>query len=111
MSSPLCVAAWLYFVDQDDCLPRNEIAAILEQSGVVPGPLNSDAPSGMGVVIFGHFSPQVRDLVRLASCNGLELLLAVTTSQAIAQGAAWPVLQAGASDVLAWDEVSDPGGT
>ncbi len=111
MQSPLCIAAWLYFDDQDDSLSGREIAAILEQAGVIPRPLNSDSPPGIGVVIFGQFSPQVRDLVRSASCNGQELLLAVTTSEAIERGATWPVLQAGASDVLAWDKLQDPAGT
>ncbi|NIM08312.1 MAG: sigma-54-dependent Fis family transcriptional regulator, partial [Planctomycetales bacterium] len=40
--------------------------------------------------------------------NGLVRLLVLTTGKAMSRGAAWQILAAGASDVLALDELGDP---
>ncbi len=44
----------------------------------------------------------------LTRANGLVRLLVLTTGKAMSRGAAWQILAAGASDVLALDELGDP---
>ena len=46
------------------------------------------------------------------SQHGFDRALAVaTSSEALVQGAVWRLLEAGASDVFAWDAMPDPAGT
>ncbi len=69
-------------------------------------PRHADGP---GLVCFATPTDAVCDLVREVSHSGVERVLAIATSrQALDNGSAWRVLQAGASDVFAWDAVDNP---
>ena len=70
-----------------------------------------ESTGGPGLVCFAAPSEAVCDLVREASRDGTERVLAIATSRAaLTHSGAWRVLQAGASDVFAWDAVDNPVG-
>ena len=65
--------------------------------------------NGPSVVCFAAPSEAVCELVREVSRSGAERVLAIATSRtALDHTGAWRVLQAGASDVFAWDAVDNP---
>src|SRR5262245_38241355 len=102
------VTAWLYYLEQDESLPPSVVASTLERAGVRTEPLNPEAPSGLGIVFFSAVSSQVCHFIRTFSHHGRERLLAVTTRREVAHSAVWELLQAGASDVLVWDNLRNP---
>jgi transcriptional regulator with GAF, ATPase, and Fis domain len=61
------------------------------------------------VVVFDQITQQLHDFLRVASRNGLDRVLAVAVSRStLVGGGAWPLLQSGASDVIAWDNSANP---
>lgn len=64
---------------------------------------------GPGILFFDEVCQEVYDFLREASHNGLERVLVVAAkSGALANGVAWNLLRAGASDVFAWEQRTDP---
>jgi transcriptional regulator with GAF, ATPase, and Fis domain len=98
------------------------IAALGSSAGAIRGDvvralrahgLNADAdeatPGGAGVVLFDEISIDLTRLVRDCSNGGLECVIAVNAAPAaLAEGALWHVLDAGASDVFVWDPAHGP---
>jgi transcriptional regulator with GAF, ATPase, and Fis domain len=101
---------WLYYFGQVDASRRSVIAQTLLQAGLNIGTLNLDAPRGPGIVVFTEITQPLCDFLLEISRNGLERVLAVAASSALVGSGAWRLLQAGASDVLAWDSSADPAG-
>lgn len=103
--------AWLHFFGESDVLFKGKVLESLESAGVSSGLLELDASPGPGVLFFEEITPRLCSFLRDVSRNGLERVLAVTASHsALSEGAIWPLLRAGASDVFAWDHSSDPAG-
>jgi transcriptional regulator with GAF, ATPase, and Fis domain len=72
--------------------------------------LDSEEPSGPGLVVFDRLDSTVCDHVRLLSRNGLGRVLAVAiASEPLPDGAAWSLLKMGASDVVTWNGGADTG--
>ena len=114
------VTAWLCCFDANASFPLCDIAAALKQAGVAAeiaaSPEQMDAacdtcesntPSRPGIVFFSAVTPLLCDFVRTCSQYGLRRLLAVTMRDALTDGTAWQVLEAGASDVLGWNAPGD----
>lgn len=78
----------------------------LSRKGIECYPLSRSSPgSGPGVLIFDGDAPELVERVREHSRHGEERLIAVGTQrEALARGAGWRLLEAGASDVLAATE-------
>jgi transcriptional regulator with GAF, ATPase, and Fis domain len=75
--------------------------------------LNAEAAGatagGAGVVLFDEVSTDLARLVRDRSNGGLECVIAANAAPAaLAQGALWRLLDAGASDVFVWDPAHGP---
>jgi transcriptional regulator with GAF, ATPase, and Fis domain len=116
MTDATPVTAWLHCSDAAPAFPLSDIAAALRRAGVVAelaaSLLQVEAPSEAGrfethskptILFFSAVTPELCDLVRSHSQHGLRRLLAVTAHEVLANSTAWQVLEAGASDVLAWD--------
>jgi hypothetical protein len=66
-------------------------------------------PAGPGIVFFDQLAPQVFQAVSQLGQHGCDRVLAVAaTGCPLADGAPWELLRAGASDVLAWDQMANP---
>jgi len=65
-------------------------------------------PAGPGLLLFAGDTPELAHWIRERSRRGEERLLAVGPREALARGAGWRLLAAGASDVLAWTDLPDP---
>ncbi|HLL81067.1 MAG TPA: sigma 54-interacting transcriptional regulator, partial [Longimicrobium sp.] len=103
-AEPACVNTlrlWYHAYDggptASDPLPA-ELAA----AGLTPSPRDRDEPEGPGIVAFREVSDGLCECIHEASRGGGERVLAVAASPAaLADGAGWRLLRAGASDVLA----------
>jgi len=66
-------------------------------------------PSGAGVILFDEVSVGLSRRVHESSNGGLECVIAIKTAPTgLAEGALWRLLDAGASDVFAWDPSHGP---
>src|SRR5439155_23929236 len=66
-------------------------------------PYDPEVPPGPGIIFFHEPSEALFDLVRRASRNGRERVLALAASGApVAAAVAWQLLECGASDTFAW---------
>lgn len=96
------------FLDARDPL-REEITARVRQAEV-----DCDAPISPvvmcpGIVVLDEVSAEVCQSVRELSRNGTgRVLVLACDERALEKGGVWRVLQAGASDVLLWDDLPDP---
>ena len=101
--------AWHHFFAHADVLPESQILHAVEAVGVSTYPLDLDAPSSPGMLVFDKITPQLCDLLREVSQSGLQRVLAIALSvSALADDGAWRLLQAGASDVFSWDHSDNP---
>lgn len=101
--------AWLDFFSKDGVLSKSAVIEALMNEGVNTYELDLDMPIGPGLLFFDEITQRLCDFLRDVSRNGLERVLAIAVSHsALADGGAWRLLHAGASDVFAWDHSSDP---
>jgi transcriptional regulator with GAF, ATPase, and Fis domain len=109
-TEPEILQVWLHSFSSNDGLPPDMVTSCLNQIGIATTTLCPDKMQGPGIVILKDITPEICEFVRNASRNGKERILVLASQEApLAGGDAWRVLQAGASDVLVWNELSDPG--
>jgi transcriptional regulator with GAF, ATPase, and Fis domain len=78
-----------------EALRRRGIAAVQRKRGEYAGP---------GVLVFDESGPAAQEALWEARlCPSARVLALATSRQTLTEGACWQLLQAGASDVLAWD--------
>jgi len=100
-------SAWIWFCS--DRIAQDPIQRALTAVGIDCTLLRGDAASGPGLVFFDAVSPALCDVLRESSGGGLHRVLAVAVTVPVLEGGqSWPLLAAGASDVLAWDRCPDP---
>jgi transcriptional regulator with GAF, ATPase, and Fis domain len=102
------LTAWLHCFDTHGSLCEREIVDDLRHEGVATEALNPEDPLSLGIIICDQVSGPVCDFIRRFSRHGLDLVLAVTTQEQVAGGGAWPLLEAGALDVLSWNGLERP---
>ena len=75
-----------------------------------PHRISASSPSrGPGIIFFDEITPKLFDLIREASQHGMERVLAVGLSRiGVKPAGSWGLLDAGASDVIAWHDSTDP---
>jgi transcriptional regulator with GAF, ATPase, and Fis domain len=101
---------WLHFFEAETDQPSDDVTIALTRAGVTTELLIPDALLGCGVLCFRDVSAHLIDFVREFSHNGLTRVLAVKVSSGpLLPEQAWRLIEAGASDVLAWEELDDAG--
>jgi transcriptional regulator with GAF, ATPase, and Fis domain len=103
------IAVWLRYCGGEDLLPERLVIQSLRESGLTPLRDNEIPSPGTGLVLFDRDSPELCHRLREYSQNGLKRVIAIAVTQgSLTQGAVWGILQAGASDVFAWDQLENP---
>jgi transcriptional regulator with GAF, ATPase, and Fis domain len=83
---------------------RRTAADALEEEGVRLEPWRGD-PSGPGVLFFDSASNELCELVEATSHRGSDRVIAIgVEAGTLSCGDAWRVMDAGASDVVVWDD-------
>jgi transcriptional regulator with GAF, ATPase, and Fis domain len=96
--------AWFRFVGADRSA-ESDIREGLSAIGIDLRPPETDLPEGHGIVCFSEADEGLLNLVRQVQRNSRGRLLALGTSSSVVPSSAiWRLLNAGASDALAWDD-------
>lgn len=102
------MAAWHHFIEPMDASIRSSILRLLAGAHFKTSERVSPDDPGPGVLFFAHVNRHVCDVVRRASRNGLERVLAVAVCGSSLGTGAWRLLASGASDVFAWEHFGQP---
>jgi len=95
--------AWFHFAGKAGGFAQDALERALRDAGIELRPLDLDAPSGPGVVVFDEIDDRLHELIRAASENGLDRVVAVATGHApLRERESWGLLAAGAADVFSW---------
>jgi transcriptional regulator with GAF, ATPase, and Fis domain len=90
-------------------LPRARIVNFLAREGVSCHPSGKNSGTAFGLVLFDKENPELIDVVQNCSQQGFDRVLVVAVHKAaLTGGTPWKLMQAGASDVVAWDSIEDP---
>jgi hypothetical protein len=96
---------WLHSLGSNGSTHLEAVTLCLNKSGLVTPTLLPDKIRGPGIVLITEVNPEICEFIRVAAKNGTERIMALAThATAVAGGDAWRILQAGASDLLVWDE-------
>lgn len=102
-------SVWVRFLGGSTSLSQEAVATALAEAGIEVRTPRGSQP-GAGLLFFDAFSSELCSLLRDTSRAGLERVLAIASSSSLIDGATcWRLLDAGASDVFAWDHYDDPG--
>jgi transcriptional regulator with GAF, ATPase, and Fis domain len=100
---------WHHFMGQGEASLDTPILDAFSHAGISLYGVDSPAARGPGVIFFDQITPDLCRFLREASHQGLERVLAIALSHsALVYNGTWRLLQAGASDVFAWDHSPDP---
>src|SRR3954464_15350649 len=102
------LTAWLHTFDAPGPLSLQAIREELQSAGVRTVPLNHNSPLGLGIVVCNQVSDEICDFIRRFSRQGLDPLLALTRKEQATAGGVGALLDAGALDVLKWDDLESP---
>jgi DNA-binding NtrC family response regulator len=99
---------WFRCHTEDDALATGAVIEPLRRAGLDLSPPSDAPPSGPGLFVFSRIDPETCEALARDSQQGFYRVLAVALSaNALEGGGAWRLLQWGASDVYAWDELDD----
>jgi len=100
---------WLHsIIDRSHPSFQNGVA-LLQRHGITLGLPALDISVPQGIICFDQITSALLQLVREYSHNGSQRLLAICFERGPLKGdGSWQLLNAGASDVVAWSELPDP---
>jgi transcriptional regulator with GAF, ATPase, and Fis domain len=101
---------WVHFFDDSAVEHEQHIVDALSSSLVVDHSRQPPGDGWPGIIVFSAISSALRDLIRESTCNGTGRVIVVAAPGiALRPGTGWGLLHDGAADVLAWDDIPDPG--
>lgn len=103
------IDVWSTFLGQAQNKPTADWVAALRSAGLQVRDACVREAQGPGVLFFEEITPSLCDLLREISDQGNERIICIALNRAaLTNGKSWLLLQAGASDVFAWDHSSRP---
>jgi transcriptional regulator with GAF, ATPase, and Fis domain len=106
------ISAWLHCHGEERPLSRQSIASALAGEGVRCQRRDEDPNSTLGLFFFDKETPDLIEFIQNSSQDGLYRVLVVATHKtALSGNKPWKLMQAGASDVVAWDASDEPAAT
>jgi len=90
---------WISFVTSEASAAASSVRSALADMVWAPPPPVPDG-SDIGLIVFDRVSADVLDLVRGSSRGGVRILAVGTSAEAVEDIGPWPLLDAGASDVV-----------
>jgi transcriptional regulator with GAF, ATPase, and Fis domain len=100
---------WVHYCGGEDSLLPERVIQSLQQNDLNAFLLTDIPLSGSGLLLFDRDTPELCHRLREYSQNGLKRVIAIAVTRcSLTPGAVWNLLQAGASDVFAWDQLENP---
>ncbi|MCD6022721.1 MAG: Fis family transcriptional regulator [Actinomycetia bacterium] len=93
------MTSWIRFVTSEASTAASSVRSALADVVWAPPPPAPDG-SDIGLIVFDRVSKDVLDLVRGSSRGGVRILAVGTSPEAVDDIGPWPLLDAGASDVV-----------
>lgn len=110
-TSPETLQVWLHSFCSNGSSPLEAVISCLSRAQIASHRLNPNEVRGPGVIILSDITSEICEFVQAVSQNGTVRILVLAAEKAtIAGDDAWRILRAGASDILAWGDLPDPGG-
>ncbi len=97
------IRVWLHFFGPVSERWQNHVTDGLALAGIHVEQPDPAACTGTGLLGFARFSRDLRGALGRFGRGGHGRVLALAETAAAIEGAAWPLLEAGAADVFAWD--------
>ena len=103
------LSVWLHCQSEEPSLSRQHIASALACEGVRCQRRDENPESTLGLFFFDKETSDLFEFIQNSSHDGLDRVLVVATRKtALAGNRPWKLMQAGASDVMAWDALDEP---
>src|SRR5262249_23549478 len=100
---------WFHCLVGTNKFSRDCATGGLEQEGIICRRRGTNSDPPFGLIAFDRETADLLDLVRRSSRDGIDRIIAVGLNNVGVTGATlWKLLQAGASDVLAWNSTKNP---
>jgi transcriptional regulator with GAF, ATPase, and Fis domain len=100
---------WHHFFGQVDLSFKTETLKVLGHVGVETTEISTNLCQGSGLIFFNEINQPLCDFLCKISYHGIKRVLGIAATRAIiSSDGAWRLLQAGASDVFAWDHSDNP---
>ncbi len=100
--------AWIHSHCRGDLLSENDVVESLTKEGLNTYVLGSDSPDGPGIVFFDNLDQKLIDFYKeISFVNNVKVLFIATSLDILTDSCVWSLLKAGASDVLAWDQLEN----
>jgi transcriptional regulator with GAF, ATPase, and Fis domain len=100
-------SAWIQCLGRANC--TEAVVTALANAGVEARSLDGEFARGPGVLVFDYVGQELFQRLRTLSRSGQERVLVLAAYPSLLRNNdAWQLLDAGASDVLSWEEASEP---
>ena len=97
------VDVWFHCLDGINQTSRDRATCALAQEGIICRSGGTGSAPPFGLIVFDKETPDLLEFVHRSSRDGFDRIMAVALNKTALTGATpWKLLQAGASDVLAW---------
>lgn len=103
------MSAWLHCHSGERLLPRSSISKALAAEGISTGWRSDQFAPNLGIVFFNEETPDLLEFLEKSTGRGQARVLAIAVQKSAVTGnRPWKLMQAGASDVMAWDGTAAP---
>jgi len=101
----MAIGCWVHAWGDGSQHDQDFLIRKLASQGVAAEPLRHETALRSGICIFNRATPELRDFLQTVSRAGQDRVIAIAGSRASRDGPGhWELLQAGASDVVAWSD-------
>ncbi len=106
----MALQVWLHSFCSNTVSSTEPVFSCLEKENINVTGFNLNNPIGPGIIVFECINSEICDFVHTFSRNGTRRILALAVDPVMLDNKdAWKLLHAGASDVMYWDDLSNPG--
>jgi DNA-binding NtrC family response regulator len=104
----MTVHAWVHTFCPEKVLPKDAVVTCLKRGGITPIKLDTNKQQGPGIVILDQVNSDIREFIRTLSLGKSQRIL-IMAANGLSDDHTWQLLEAGASDVLSWPTLKNPG--
>ena len=99
---------WIHFLPSIDASSQTRLTGSLAEAGISFYEFSERQALDPGIIFFDTLTDEVCELINSATHGGCERVFAIALSAPELTKGTWGLLQAGASEVFAWDHSSKP---
>jgi transcriptional regulator with GAF, ATPase, and Fis domain len=105
----MAIRVWVHPFCNGNIFSVDTLESCLKQAGIIPSVMNTNEQEGSGIIVLDRVNPEICDFIRIYSVLRRQRVLVINI-QGLSDSHTWQLLEAGASDVLTWSTLRNPGG-